>query len=78
VKHQPPIAHDPGYDPKELRVFPSVERLRRLPIKTITQDEDYELRCGWYWNGTEYYPPEIQPEPGEVGYDQHARYVLIA
>lgn len=63
------------YDVRSNRVLLPLSEMRKLPLKWITKEELYYLKCGCYFNPTAYYL-ELPPSKREVGSDLNYRYFV--
>jgi hypothetical protein len=67
---------DPHFDPIRLRLNYPASKLKGMPVKTITTEQEFELRMDWTFTIVEMYDDLVDIFPGEVGHDQNYRYVV--
>ena len=64
------------YNTQHLRVLLGKSQIEALPVMALDRPMHLKKMCGWFWNGLEWYPEDMEPLEGEVGYDQDARYIM--
>ena len=65
-----------GFDRVIDRYKVTPERIKKMPVKAITEASAYQKMKSWYYNPIYFYPDGVKLLEHEIGHDRRNRYTL--